>query len=465
MDRAIVYNAEELIETDILNGDKFAMVGLAKLAEMALGTGPLASGFACTPGTGLNVAIASGQFYQQAQIDATAFSSLGTDTHTVVKQGLLMDPATLSCPAPGTPGQSINYLVEVTYQDVDTGSTLLPFYNASNPSVPYAGPGNSGVPSYTIRAGRATVQVKAGTAATTGTQTTPAADAGYSPLWVVTVANGQASITTGNISLASGAPFITTNLGALIQVSAGNPNGSVAGTAGVAGKTAPSLCWDVADSVMWVCTATGTTSTAVWTQLSGGGGSGVWCGTSTGTSSTQVLATPASLTSFPTGTGLVWLIGGGLTNPGAVSVTVGTYGTFAVRKDGPTGPVALTGGELVAGNIVSARFDGTFLQLTTTELGTAALANASSNTGKVAAVSGATTVGSLAQFTDTSGTVGNGPTPSSNTGTLAAVSGAVVVGNIPQFSDITGTQVDSGSSVGSLLGSSQALMYQLGLAM
>lgn len=44
---------------------------------------------------------------------------------------------------------------------------------------------------------------------------------------------------------------------------AGNPNGSVAGTAATA-VSPPSLCWDYTNNVIYVCTTTGTASTAVW---------------------------------------------------------------------------------------------------------------------------------------------------------------------------------------------------------
>ena len=44
----------------------------------------------------------------------------------------------------------------------------------------------------------------------------------------------------------------------LIQFNAGNPNGAVAGTA-------YSFCWDTVDGILWVCTTTGTATTAVWT--------------------------------------------------------------------------------------------------------------------------------------------------------------------------------------------------------
>jgi hypothetical protein len=213
VDRIIVYPAAVPLETDILSSQKFAMMGLAKLAEVVLGNAPALIGLPCTPGTGLKVSVGAGQVYNVANIDATPYSSLAADTtHNTLKQGILLDPVVLNCPAPGTVGQSINYLVEVAYQEIDTNSVVLPFYNASNPSVPYSGPGGLGAASNTIRSGQCVVQVKAGAAATTGSQTTPAVDSGFIAAYVVTVAYGAASISGGNIAVASGAPFVTMTL-------------------------------------------------------------------------------------------------------------------------------------------------------------------------------------------------------------------------------------------------------------
>jgi hypothetical protein len=46
----------------------------------------------------------------------------------------------------------------------------------------------------------------------------------------------------------------------------GSPNGSVAGTAG-SSSILPDFYWDYANSILYVCTTTGTTSTAVWTAI------------------------------------------------------------------------------------------------------------------------------------------------------------------------------------------------------
>lgn len=192
-----------------------------------LGTSTIATGLACTPGSGLTVSIAPGRMYSLQNIDNTAYSSLPLDTtHQILKQGILLDAAVLACPAPVTSGQSINYLIEGAYQDSDTGNATLIYYNAANPTQPFTGPENSGTAQPTVRKGIISLLAKAGTPATTGTQTTPAADSGYTGLYVVTVANGASSIVTGNIAKAGGAPFMNLSLGQPQSSGWGTPTGA-----------------------------------------------------------------------------------------------------------------------------------------------------------------------------------------------------------------------------------------------
>lgn len=220
MDRQIVYPGQILPETSLLQMTKDAMIGSAKLAAAVLGTSTIANGFAVTP-TGpasLQVVCAPGEIYSLTAIDALAFSSLPADTtHSIMKQGILLDSVTLSCAAPGTTGQSINYLVQATYQDTDSTPVLLPYYNSANPALPYSGMGNNGLTQNTIRKGSAVVAVKAGASAATGSQVTPAPDAGYVGLFVVTVAFGQTTITAGSITQYSGAPLLPAGLVQAVQ--------------------------------------------------------------------------------------------------------------------------------------------------------------------------------------------------------------------------------------------------------
>lgn len=57
------------------------------------------------------------------------------------------------------------------------------------------------------------------------------------------------------------------NVTAALQVYAGNPNGNLAGSAGTPGGSGSSVCWDITNNLLYVCTTTGTASTAVWTQV------------------------------------------------------------------------------------------------------------------------------------------------------------------------------------------------------
>jgi hypothetical protein len=223
MDRPLVYAGQVPRALDNLNLGEFAMVGLAKLSEALLGTSAVVSqgGFAVTPGSGLSIAVGAGQIYQLQSIEPTTQSALNVNGRQVLKQGIALDAQTLTLAPPTTVGYAQNFLLQVAYQDVPSGSVVLSFQNPTpvlDPStntykyVTYPGPGGNGAASYTILQGGVSVIAKPGTAATAGSQTTPAPDAGYAGLYVVTLAYGATSISSGNISIYSGAPFIPVTL-------------------------------------------------------------------------------------------------------------------------------------------------------------------------------------------------------------------------------------------------------------
>jgi hypothetical protein len=263
MDRAIVQIGANPLDTDILGTNRNAMVGLGVALQAILGGGPYVSGLPCIPGAGLTVSIGPGSIYTTASIDATQYGSMAADTvDQIIQQGILFGQNPLSTPAPATAGQSINYLIEAQFQQVDENLVALKYYSSSNPLQPFTGSATN-----TTRAAVCALQVKAGAAATTSTQTTPAADAGWSGIYVVTVAHGETSIVNGNIALAPGAPFIAAGLGNFL-VCAGSPNGQLAGIAGVVGSTFPSVAWDITTGTLWVCITSGASTTAVWARSS-----------------------------------------------------------------------------------------------------------------------------------------------------------------------------------------------------
>jgi hypothetical protein len=214
MDRVLASDGALVQSTDILNTNKFGMVAHAFLARAILGVPTAVDGLACNPTTpaSLQVTVGVGSIYAADLVDATAYNDLGVDSNTIVKQGILYNPVTLTITPPTTAGYSQVFLVQVILQDVDTGSMVVSYYNPAiltNPlAQPFAGPNNSGQSQFTIRSCACAIQLKPGAAAPSGTQTAPAPDPGNAGLYAITVANGQATISSTNIVQLANAPFI-----------------------------------------------------------------------------------------------------------------------------------------------------------------------------------------------------------------------------------------------------------------
>lgn len=225
MDRQTTYSGQVPRVLDLLMAQQNTMVALAKLSASVFGTSTIVDGFTCTPTTpaSLSVILTPGSIYQIEDLEQSAWSAVAQDlTHTILKQGILLDNVTLTVTPPSTVGFSQVYLLEVQYSDTDSGALVLPYYNAASPTTPFSGPGNAGTAQNTIRKGAVAYQMKAGTAAPSGSQVTPAADAGWVGLFAVTVAQGQTTVTAGNITTVLGtvpglptsqqSPFIPTTL-------------------------------------------------------------------------------------------------------------------------------------------------------------------------------------------------------------------------------------------------------------
>lgn len=225
MDRVVIYPGQVPFETDLLSTNRNVQIDLGMLRLALLGSSTFVSGLACNPTSpaSLQVTVGAGSIFSYGVVDATAYSSLAADTtHQIVHQGILLDPVTLTLTPPGTTGQSTNFLVQASYATTDAGSTVLPYYNASNPSVAWSGPNNSGSAQNTVRKSQCVISLKAGTPAATGSQVTPAPDSGNVGLYVITVANGASTITAGNISTYTGAPFISETLTQKISQATGD---------------------------------------------------------------------------------------------------------------------------------------------------------------------------------------------------------------------------------------------------
>ena len=347
MNRHLVYPGQIPLETDLLNVARDAYMGLAKLAEGLLGSNPVIAGFAVTPTSpaSMTVSIAPGQIYSRQVLDASDFSSLGEDTSSVVKQGLMLTaltPAVGSFAAPATAGQAVNYLVQIGYLSADTGATVLPYFNSSNPTMAWTGPDNSGSSQATVRADLAVVSVLAGAAATSGTQTTPTPNSGCVGAYVITVANGQGTITSDNIAVYSTASFLGNqpagfSLNSMAPLASpaltGNPTAPTQTPGDNSGKLASTAYADAAAQKT-------------------GGAFAVDSGT----------ANALTVTLSPAPVSLAALLGqplrikkGGADNTGAVTLNVNGLGAVEVPHADYS---ALTAGELPAGGVFTVVYDG-----------------------------------------------------------------------------------------------------------
>jgi hypothetical protein len=345
----MVFTGELPQTADILNTNKFAMFGLGYAMQAILGVTTLVDGCAClptSPTADLNVNIQVGSIYSLTTVDSTAYSDLGTDTSSIVKQGIQPSVQVLAITPPGTVGQSQVYLVQAEYQDVDTGGAVEPYYNSGNPAAPFSGPNNAGTSNNTIRQGKCTISLKAGVAAATGSQTTPAPDAGFVGLWAVTVANGQTQITSPNIvAYNNGAAFIPVRLPAV-------PAGVQNGTWIYAIDTS-------AGGAAVVTTATTSTSSAVLTFAGG-----VPAYVATGMKAFDI-TTPGAITGGQT---VLSKTGTTVTLSGNVNATVGSGDSIAFSTNAMVASIAPPPASLTAGLGVRIQAAGTNSGTTTLNL-------------------------------------------------------------------------------------------------
>ncbi|WP_271024999.1 hypothetical protein [Rhizobium sp. RCAM05973] len=311
MNRHIVYPGQIPLDTDILNAIQDGYYGNGWLAESIIGTGNAVVGLAVAPTipASLQVTVAPGAIYSLQTVDSSAYGSLGTDANQFVKQGLSKTSQTLTVTPPTTTGQSQNYLVQVAFSEVDSGAITLPYYNASDPSIAWNGPDNSGTAQNTVRQDLCVIQIKAGVPAATGSQTTPSPDAGFIGLYVITVANGATTVTSGNISLLTTAPYFPT----LPQIPTAVQNGQ------------------------WIYAGTfGGSATALTATLS---------------------PVPASLVAGMVIRGIV-----ASTNTGSTTVNLNGLGAISIVKNGGA---SLAAGDLVALELIDLAYDGTNFNLMT----------------------------------------------------------------------------------------------------
>jgi hypothetical protein len=215
MNRNIVYPGAIPLDTDLLSINRNTMIALGFIMRAILGSDVAVDGLACTPTlpASMSVQIGPGAQTQLSVVDTTPYGSLSADSSDpLMKMGINLGSQLFDLQSPVNSGASINYLIQSGLQESDQDLTVLPYFNAANPSQPYSGPANSGLPQATLRSETVQLQLKSGVPSSTGTQLTPAADSGWVGLYVITVSYGQTAITSDNISTSYAAPFINWKL-------------------------------------------------------------------------------------------------------------------------------------------------------------------------------------------------------------------------------------------------------------
>lgn len=321
-DRHFAYVNQIPQDTDILWTNQHSYIAYAKLAAAVLGTTQILNGFNCsqngTPDFTVNVA--SGEIYSLQNIDTTQYGSLTLDnTHQIMKQGIILSTTNCSCPAPVVLGQSINYLIEISFTETDTDLQVLPYYNAADITTPLNGPGNSGASQATRRKDGVTITVKAGVAAATGTQATPSPDAGFTGAWVVTVNYGDSAIVNAAISKYSANSFILETLTQKVSIPTGD---------------------------------------ARWAQISSIQSGAFKYGIDTGTANTILTSLSPAITAYSTG--LIFTVKIANLNTGATTINANSFGVANVKLTNGNNP---NPGDLIVGMLAEFQYDGTNFQL------------------------------------------------------------------------------------------------------
>ncbi len=211
MNRVNDYYGMNLSSGWVLQGQRDIRLGFGQFIYDTFGsTNGAFSHISVVPSTGLYVQVGPssantlGSIYQFRVDDSAPYGSgatqLSSDPTQTFVQGLLSTPTIALGPftAPTATGQSIQDLVECQVQTVDATPQTELFETAPNTTV-----------SQTANRDRNDIvvcQIKTGTA-TTAIPVVPAADAGWVAIANVFVANGQTSLSTLNVSMATSTQF------------------------------------------------------------------------------------------------------------------------------------------------------------------------------------------------------------------------------------------------------------------
>lgn len=340
--RQIVYTNEVPYEWDVLYSNLYKMMDIGMLAMSSLmpastlqAANPnnffLAYNLLCTPTSPASLSVNMGPgggsslggiggLFGYVPVDANNYGVISANTtdnifkpfiQTTSNSPVVVGPVTNTL----TAGQSVIWLLEAQPITSDANNTNRPYFNAAAPETPVfiTQPQN--------RIDYVQYQLKMGTP-TTGTPVAPTADAGWVPLYNITVAFGQTSITAGNIAVNANAPFITESLTQKISQASGDAR---------------------------YLQASSLQASAPIYAVAGG-------------TANAITATPSPAYGSVVAGTILYLLAAS-TNTGPTTIAINGLGPFAVFKKTPVGIDALVGGEIVSGSIYTLFYDGTVFEL------------------------------------------------------------------------------------------------------
>lgn len=212
MDRRLSYLGAIPLDLDFNQPQQFAMVSDGNVLQAVMGPSVWADGLAllATSPASLSLVVGPGRMGTVMVVDQNnaGTAAIADSADALMKMGVNLSSTTLTFTPPSTSGQSQVILIQGQVQETDTGSVTIQYWNAANPVIPLAGPGGSGASQNTLRVQRVALQAVAGVPASTGSQTTPNATSGWTPLYTVTLTNGQTTITGAAFAAHPAAPFI-----------------------------------------------------------------------------------------------------------------------------------------------------------------------------------------------------------------------------------------------------------------
>jgi hypothetical protein len=315
LSRPIIYSLQQILSADMLGGWVDSLTGDSSVLQSVLGsTQSVVSNLILSPTdpTSLTLNITNGFMASLQPVDASAYGSLPADTSSVLQLGFNQQTS-IAIGNDLEAGQAQYVLIQCGFSQIDSDAAVLPYVNISNPAVPFNGPSNSGVSQDTVRNAVAVISLVPGTPATSGSEVPPTVSTGCVALAYVDLQAGQTTISADQIlnpdNVAGGSPsavlagllnshhsgaigqapqiqlgttgpgpqevqgelpmanlFASNVVGAVtaFRTGSGNPNGVLAGNANRNG-----VCdsyYDVTNNAFYMCTTTGSTSSAVWTS-------------------------------------------------------------------------------------------------------------------------------------------------------------------------------------------------------